>query len=120
MRDDRERLTDILEAIDRAQRYAVRGRLAFEQDELIQAWMIQQLMVVGESASRLSPSVLERASDVPWRTIVGLRNRLVHAYFQADLSLVWSVVENDLPQLRKAVLELLGETGAGPAGGQTR
>jgi uncharacterized protein with HEPN domain len=45
---------------------------------------------------------------------------IIHAYFQADRSLVWSVVENDLPQLRKAVLELLGETGAGPAGGQTR
>jgi uncharacterized protein with HEPN domain len=120
LRDDGERLTDILEAIERAQRYAVRGRSAFEQDELIQAWMIQQLMVIGEAASRLSRPIRERAPDVPWRTVVGLRNRLVHAYFQADLSLVWSVVENDLPQLRKAVLELLGETGAGPAGGQTR
>lgn len=74
MRDDRERLADILEAIDRAQRYAVRGRRAFEDDELIQA-----------------------------------RNRLVHAYFQADLALVWSVVENDLPGLRKAVVDLLEE-----------
>ena len=43
MRDDREHLTDILEAIDRAQRYAVRGRAAFEGDELIQAWMVRQL-----------------------------------------------------------------------------
>ena len=45
MRDDRERLADIIEAIDRAQRYAVRGRAAFESDELIQAWMVQQLMI---------------------------------------------------------------------------
>lgn len=74
MRDDRERLADILEAIDRAQRYAVRGRRAFEDDELIQA-----------------------------------RNWLVHAYFQADLALVWSVVHNDLPGLRKAVVDLLEE-----------
>ena len=74
MRDDRERLTDILEAIDGAQRYAVRGRRAFEDDELIQA-----------------------------------RYRLVHAYFQADLALVWSVVENDLPGPRKAVVDLLEE-----------
>ena len=74
MRDDRERLADILEAIDRAQRYAVRGRRAFEDDELIQA-----------------------------------RNWLVHAYFQADLALVWSVAHNDLPGLRKAVVDLLEE-----------
>jgi uncharacterized protein with HEPN domain len=39
LRDDRERLADILEAIDRAQRYAVRGRVAFDSDELIQAWI---------------------------------------------------------------------------------
>jgi uncharacterized protein with HEPN domain len=68
LRDDRERLVDILEAIDRAQRYAARGRAAYEGDEL------------------------------------------VHAYCQADLALVWSVVENDLPSLRKAVADLLDES----------
>ena len=109
MRDDRERLADILEAIDRAQRYAVRGRRAFEDDELIQAWMLQQLMIIGEAASHLSGELRKRSREVPWRMIVGLRNRLVHAYFQADLALVWSVVENDLPGLRKAVVDLLEE-----------
>ena len=109
MRDDRERLADILEAIDRAQRYAVRGRREFENDELIQAWMVQQLMIIGEAASQLSSELRERSREVPWRMIVGLRNRLVHAYFQADLALVWSVIENDLPGLRKAVVDLLEE-----------
>jgi uncharacterized protein with HEPN domain len=110
LRDDRERLADILEAIDRAQRYAVRGRAAFESDELIQAWMVQQLMVIGEAASQLSGEMRERSPEVPWRRIVGLRNRLVHAYFQADLVLVWSVVVQDLPSLRKAVADLLDES----------
>ena len=109
MRDDRERLADILEAIDRAQRYAVRGRRAFEDDELIQAWMVQQLMIIGEAANQLSGELRKRSREVPWRMIVGLRNRLVQAYFQADLALVWSVVENDLPGLRKAVVDLLEE-----------
>jgi uncharacterized protein with HEPN domain len=110
LRDDRERLADILEAIDRAQRYSVRGRVAFESDELIQAWMVQQLMVIGEAAGQLSGELRERSPEVPWRRIVGLRNRLVHAYFQADLALVWSVVEHDLPSLRKAVSDLLDES----------
>jgi uncharacterized protein with HEPN domain len=109
LRDDRERLADILEAIDRAQRYAVQGWTAYERDELIQVWMVQQLMIIGEAASQLSGGLRERSPEVPWRRIVGLRNRLVHAYFQADLALVWSVVENDLPGLRKAVIDLLDE-----------
>ena len=57
----------------------------------------------------LSGEVRERSAEIPWRRIVGLRNRLVHAYFQADLALVWSVVEHDLPGLRKAVADLLDE-----------
>jgi uncharacterized protein with HEPN domain len=110
LRDDRERLADILEAIDRAQRYAVRGRTAFERDELIQVWMVQQLMIIGEAASQLSSEIRERSPEIPWRRIVGLRNRLVYAYFQADLALVWSVVEHDLPSLGKAVADLLDES----------
>ena len=81
------------------------GDQAFEGNELIQAWMVQQLMIIGEAASQLSAGMRERSPEVPWRRIVGLRNRLVHAYFQADLALVWSVVENDLPSLRQAVVE---------------
>jgi uncharacterized protein with HEPN domain len=111
LRDDRERLADILEAIDRAQRYAARGRNAFDEDELIQAWMVQQLMIIGEAASQLSGQMRERSPQIPWRRIVGLRNRLVHAYFQADLALVWSVVEHDLPSLRKGVADLLDDSG---------
>jgi uncharacterized protein with HEPN domain len=61
LRDDRDRLADIIEAIDRAQRYTVRGRAAFESDELIQAWMVQQLMLIGEAASHLSAELRERA-----------------------------------------------------------
>jgi len=52
----------------------------------------------------------ERLADILERRIVGLRNRLVHAYFQADLALVWSVVVRDLPSLRKAVADLLDES----------
>ena len=57
MRDGRERLLDILEAIDDIERYAVRGREAFLQEELVQVWMVYHLQIIGEAAARLPPEL---------------------------------------------------------------
>ena len=50
MRDPQERLRDILEAIDHIERYAIQGRKAFEENELIQNWFIRHLLIIGEAA----------------------------------------------------------------------
>jgi uncharacterized protein with HEPN domain len=63
VRDDRTRLQDILEAVEHIEKYAVRGRAAFEQDELVQTWIIHHLLVLGEAAAgrnRLSSMTTER------------------------------------------------------------
>ena len=52
MRDDRQRLQDIVEAIERIQKYASRGRAAFDSDELIQNWVVSHLQIIGELAGR--------------------------------------------------------------------
>lgn len=49
MRDDRERLLDIVEAIERIEKYTVRGRTAFDEDELIQTWVLHHLQIIGEA-----------------------------------------------------------------------
>ena len=56
MRSDRERLLDIQEAIERIEKYATRGREAFERDELIQTWILHHLQIIGEAARALSPA----------------------------------------------------------------
>ena len=50
MRDDRERLQDILEAIEKIEKYASQGRHAFDTDELIQSWIVNHLRILGEAA----------------------------------------------------------------------
>jgi uncharacterized protein with HEPN domain len=107
MRDDRERLLDILEAIERIDRYAVRGRAAFEHDELIQNWITHQLQIIGEAAARIAPDLRESHPEVPWRQIIGMRNVLTHGYFEIDLDIVWSVVERDLGTLQSQVGAIL-------------
>jgi uncharacterized protein with HEPN domain len=109
VRDDRERLLDIQEAIERIERYAARGMDAFKQDELIQVWMVTHIQVIGEACRALSPELRARYPQVPWRAIVGMRNILVHHYFEIDLDAVWQVIDRDLVSLKDAVAAILGE-----------
>ncbi|KAM3090315.1 DUF86 domain-containing protein [Phormidesmis sp. 146-35] len=109
MRNDRERLHDILEAILRIERYAKQGKEAFEQDELIQTWISYHLQVIGEAARATSSEFKVKHSNLPWIQAVGLRNVLVHEYFQVNSEIVWAIVEIDLPDLKQKVEAVLQE-----------
>lgn len=110
MRDDRERLLDVVEAIELIEKYSARGRGAFEQDELIQNWIVHHLQIIGEACRGLSGDFRQRHSEVPWEKIVGMRNILVHRYFGIDREAVWLVVETDLPGLKSSIQNILGQT----------
>ncbi len=112
MRDDAERLRDILEAIERVEKYAVRGRAAFDADELIQTWVVHHIEVIGEACRALPDEFQARYSGVPWSDIIGMRNILIHHYFGIDLDAVWSVVERDLPDLKLNVQAILRNIGS--------
>jgi uncharacterized protein with HEPN domain len=109
MRDDRKRLLDIIEAIERIEKYASRGREAFDCDELIQNWIVHHLQVIGEAARGLSAELKDKYSEMPWQQIVGMRHILVHRYFEIDTDLVWSVVEYDISELKQQVKQILKE-----------
>jgi uncharacterized protein with HEPN domain len=111
VRNDRERLLDIQEAIAAIERHAGTGRHAFEADELIQIWVIHHLQIIGEAVRALSEDFRARNSQVNWAGIIGARNVLVHQYFGIDWDVVWTVVQSDLPVLKRQIEEILvGET----------
>ena len=103
MRDDRERLEDMLEAMDRIAKYASRGRTALYKDELLQTWVVHHLMIVGEACRALSAGFRASHAEEAWSQAAGLRNVIVHEYFGIDLDIVWGVVERDLPLLKDLV-----------------
>jgi uncharacterized protein with HEPN domain len=107
MRDPKERLRDILEAIAAIDRYRDRDRSAFDQDELLQVWFLRHLQIIGEAARRLPEEIRNLAPDIPWHKIIGMRNILVHGYFAIDLDVVWDAVQRDVPLLKPAVEALL-------------
>jgi len=110
MRDDRERLLDVQEAIERVGKYARKGRDAFDQDELIQTWIIHHIQIIGEACHGLSVEFRDAHPELPWGKIIGMRNILVHRYFGVDRDVVWAVVERDLPELNRKVNATLAAT----------
>jgi uncharacterized protein with HEPN domain len=108
MRSDRERLLDILEAIEKIGQQVGGDRSAFERDPLRQVWVVHYLEIIGEAAGRLSTDLQNRHPEIPWNKITGMRHVLIHGYFDVDLDIVWSAVENDLPDLKQKVTTILG------------
>lgn len=106
MRDDRVRLGDILEAIERIEKYAQR-RDALYSDELVQTWVVHHLRIIGEACRTLSADFRAAHSEDAWAQAGGLRNVIVHEYFGIDLEIVWGVIERDLPALKKLAQEIL-------------
>ena len=110
MRRDRQRLEDILEAIERIERYTAAGRAAFDRQELVQTWVVHHLQIIGEAVRGLSEGFREANVGVPWSQIAAMRNILVHDYFGIDANEVWLAVERDVPGLKAKVTALLAET----------
>ncbi|MFM6191089.1 DUF86 domain-containing protein [Planktothrix sp.] len=107
MRNDFEKLKDILEAITRIEKYAILGKTNFEEDELIQTWFVQNLQIMGEASRALSADFREQHPEIPWSQMIGMRNILVHNYFEVDTEIVWSVIEQNLPELKTQIERIL-------------
>ena len=114
MRDTTERLRDIQEAIIRIFKYTGAGRKAFDENELIQTWIIHHLEIIGEAARAIPQDFREQHPEIPWGQISGMRNILIHMYFGIDHDIVWAVVERDLPSLQKVVSAILDKDTSQP------
>lgn len=107
MRDPKERLRDLLDAIAAIVRYRDRDKASFEQDELLQVWFLRHLQVIGEAARALPEDVRALAPEIPWSKIIGMRNILVHGYFDIDTEIVWQAATRDVPALKPGMERLL-------------
>jgi uncharacterized protein with HEPN domain len=106
-KDPRVYLAHILECIQKVERFTTEGRSRFFQDVMVQDAVLRNFEVIGEAAKRLDDVYRAAHPQIPWRSLAGLRDVLIHQYNSVDLERVWAIVEGELPGLREAIAALL-------------
>lgn len=97
---DSVRLRHMLDAAQKA-RYYIHDhtRSDLESDELLSLALVRLLEIVGEAATHVSANVRTAYPSIPWQPIADTRNRLIHGYFDVDMDIVWTILQDDLPLL---------------------
>jgi uncharacterized protein with HEPN domain len=109
--DDRVRLLHMLEAADAATGFmAGRSRADLDSDRMLMFAVVRAIEVVGEAANHVSNDGRALIPSLPWPAIVGMRHRIVHAYFDVDPDTVWKTVMDELPVLSTALQAALQQT----------
>jgi len=98
--DDSTRLLHMRDAASEAINFtANQSRKSLDSDRMLTLALMKEIEIIGEAAGRISAECRTKYSQILWTQIIGMRNRLTHAYFEVDLDIVWEVVTGDLPYL---------------------
>lgn len=87
---------------------ATHERVDLDRNHLLALGLVKVIAIIGEAAARVSEDARQTLPDVPWSQIVGMRNRLVHGYFDVDLDRVWDTIVDDLPSLISSLEQITG------------
>ena len=105
---DRIRLLHMLDAAKEAVAFAKgRERTHLESDRMLALALIKEVEIIGEAATRVSRELVEANPQIPWAKVAGMRNRLIHAYFDIDFDILWETVVTAVPALATQLERLL-------------
>lgn len=80
---------------------------AFLADDKTSSAVVRQIEIIGEASKQIPREIKEKSTAIPWKTITGMRDRLIHGYAGVDYRLVWDTAKKDIPELRKNITDLL-------------
>ena len=107
-KDDEIRLRHMLDAAREARSFAQgQSRKDLGLSRILVLALVKDVEIVGEAATRISEDVQRSHPDIPWTDIIGMRHRLIHAYFEINLDILWETVVADLPPLIASLENIL-------------
>ena len=99
-KDDKIRLSHMLSAAREAQSFTQNEtRASIEKDRKLTLALVKAVEILGEAASKISNECQKNLPQIPWHSIIGMRNRLIHSYFDVNLDILWKTITEDLPPL---------------------
>lgn len=109
-RDVRLFVHDMLEAIEKIERYTAGLSFAqFENNDLVVDAVIRNLEVIGEAAKYVPSHLRDRYNGIDWVRVVGFRNIVIHAYFDVDVEIVWTIATQQLGELKAVLQQMMQE-----------
>jgi len=109
--EDLVRLRHMLEhAREAVAMVAGKERERLRSERMLELALVRLIEIIGEAAARVSPQGQSEYSSIPWRQVVGMRNRLVHGYDRVDLDVLWDTIEEDLPPLIAELERVVAKT----------
>lgn len=108
MRGDKVYLQNILECINKINSYTQgSSRAEFLEKDLIQDAVIRNIEIIGEATKNLSKIIRTDNPEVPWKSMAGMRDKVIHNYLGVDMDLVWDTVKKNLPEVKVLIQDIL-------------
>ena len=113
---DLARLKHMLDSVEAILSFAKgKQRISLNKNRLFLSAVLRELEIIGEAAGRISEKTKKRFPSLPWKELIGMRNRLIHAYFDIDHDIIWKTIRDYLPSFQEQLKQIVDTVEVDPS-----
>lgn len=110
MRDYRLYLKDILDAMEKIEKFVEDMSFEkFKEDDKTSSAVVKKFEIIGEASKNVPEGIKQKYTQIPWKEMAGMRDKLIHIYFGVNYRLVWTAIKERIPQLKPLIKKILDE-----------
>lgn len=110
MRDYRLYLKDILDAMEKIEKFVEDMNFEkFKEDDKTSSAVVKKFEIIGEASKNIPEGIKQKYTQIPWKEMAGMRDKLIHIYFGVNYRLVWTAIKERIPQLKPLIKKILDE-----------